>query len=157
MATVCPISTERVDNHAARVSGGVVVLVMTIALLFDLSWLPLLLAVDFVVKAVGKPCYSPTCLGARWALARLRVKPALTDAAPKVFAARMGVVMSVLTSALMVAGTDVAARVFGLMLLGCAFLEGAFGYCLGCQIYTLLVRLSPQRAAPVVVRPPERR
>ena len=157
MSSTCPISTERVDNNAARVSGGRVVLSMSLSLGLWVWWLPLLLGVDFLVKALGTPRFSPSCLFARWALQKLGVKPAPTDAAPKVFAARMGVVMSFVTGGLMLADAPLPARAFGLMLLGCAFLEGAFGYCVGCQIYTLLVRLSPHRPAPIPARVPERR
>ena len=155
MNALCPISTERVDNHAARVSGGIVTLLMGLALLFQLAWLPLLLSVDFLVKAIRKPCYSPSCLLARWMLARLGVKPAPTDAAPKVFAARMGLVMSLCTGGAMLAGFTLVGQVLAAMLVGCAFLEAAFGFCVGCQIYTVLVHFSPQRAA--AVQPPEGR
>jgi hypothetical protein len=156
MTATCPISTERVDNNAARVSGGLVFVTVGLALATWAPWLLLVLAVDFLIKALGRPRYSPSCLLARWGLRRLGVKPAPTDAAPKVFAARMGTVMSFLTAALMLADAPLAARVCALMLMGCAFLEGAFGYCLGCQIYTLLTRLSPRPPTTFIARAPTR-
>ena len=60
----------------------------------------------------------------------LRLSPKPVDAAPQKFAARIGIVFSALSGLLFVAG----------VLVVCATLEAALGYCVGCKVYALLPR-----------------
>jgi hypothetical protein len=62
-----------------------------------------------------------------------------TDKAPKIFAARLGFIMSLTISLLMLLNLNTAVFVVGGMLIFFASLEFALAICMGCIIYTYLV------------------
>ena len=76
------------------------------------------------------------------ALIRPRLKPPteLEDPAPPTFAQGVGFVITGVGLALHLAGVPYALVVAASAAFIAAFLNSVFGYCLGCQIYLLLVR-----------------
>jgi hypothetical protein len=66
-------------------------------------------------------------------------KPVLIDKAPKIFAARIGFILTSLTSLLALVGFPMAASVTGAVLVLFAFLECGLNFCAGCWVYTYVV------------------
>ena len=131
-----------VNDVAARtVATGVVLMALAVAAL-GWGWVLIPLTYGFIARVLTGPTLSP--LGT---FATRVVAPRLPDHAkyvpgpPKRFAQAIGVVFSVTGSVLWLAGATGAARVVIAMLAGAAFLEAAFGFCLGCRIFALLMRL----------------
>jgi Domain of unknown function (DUF4395) len=85
------------------------------------------------------------------ALVRPRLAPPteLEDPAPPTFAQGVGLVVTGLGLLLVLLGVPLALEVAGAAAFVAAFLNAAFGYCLGCQIYLLLVRARLIRSAPL--------
>jgi hypothetical protein len=136
----CPISNERVNERVARLVGA---LVFAAALTY--LWLPsplwlVLLAADFTARSFYRPA-SPFAQLAKPLAERLGA-PLVVDAAPKIFAARIGLAMSLAALALHMAGMVDAARTVLAVMALCAFMEAAFGYCVGCRFHTLWRRVS---------------
>ncbi|WP_201352733.1 DUF4395 domain-containing protein [Hydrogenimonas urashimensis] len=136
----CPISNERVNERVARIVGGLV-FVAALSFMFhpSLPWL-VLLVVDFSARSF----YRPYSLFAQMALpvAKRLGAPQIVDAAPKIFAARIGLAMAATAMALYLAGyLSAAAAIMAIMLI-CAFFEAAFGYCVGCKFYTIYRKLA---------------
>ena len=132
---------DPVNEVSARlVAGGVVVMVVaTIAL--DLRWLVPLIAYGFIARVLTGPTMSPLGqLVTRVVTPRLDVAPRLVPGPPKRFAQGIGVAFSVTATVLVFAGHWDAARIVLGMLAGAAFLESAFGLCLGCKAFALLMR-----------------
>ncbi|WP_457597720.1 DUF4395 domain-containing protein [Hydrogenimonas sp.] len=134
----CPISSERIDERVARAVGWAVFLTASGYLVAPSPlWLVLLL-VDFTARALYRPA-SPFV----WLLRPLALRfgePRIVDAAPKIFAAKIGWTMSLAALALhLEGGQDLARLVVGVMAL-CALLEGAMGYCVGCTLYGYYAR-----------------
>jgi hypothetical protein len=75
-------------------------------------------------------------------LVRPRLKPPteLEDPAPPTFAQGVGFVITAIGLVLNLAGVDYALVVAASAAFIAAFLNSVFAYCLGCQIYLLLVR-----------------
>jgi Domain of unknown function (DUF4395) len=90
------------------------------------------------------------------ALYRVAVRPRLAppteleDPAPPTFAQGVGLVVTGLGLLLFALGVPAALPVAAALAFVAAFLNAVFGYCLGCQIYLLLVRAGVIRksAAP---------
>lgn len=144
----CPISGHQRDGNAVRVVAGFSLLVALIAIAtaYLVGTVPAavivgLLAVDFSIRAFLKPRFSPLGTLARGLVSALGLPKKMVDSAPKIFAARIGVVFTVTATILYAAGLLTAGTVVLGILVVCAFLESVFGFCLGCQIYSLL----PQR------------
>ena len=74
-------------------------------------------------------------------------KPAeLEDAAPPRFAQAVGLGFGVVALIGYAAGADLLGTVATGFALAAAFLNAAFGFCLGCEVYLLLQRARPARA-----------
>lgn len=137
----CPISYKKTDEHVARLV-GLFTLVFIALWVITGSILPLLfLLYDFLVRGFEKPSLSVLAQLSKLILAALKVKPAPINAGPKIFAARIGVLFTVLVLFFSLVGAPVTALVFAGIFAFCAFLESAFGFCVACQIYPILYKL----------------
>ncbi|TDE92575.1 DUF4395 domain-containing protein [Occultella glacieicola] len=83
------------------------------------------------------------------ALIRPRLSPPTEreDPAPPRFAQFVGLIITGVGLVLGLAGVTWAVTVFAAVALVAAFLNAAFGLCLGCQLYLIGRRLVPSRAA----------
>ena len=63
----------------------------------------------------------------------------MIDKAPRIFAARLGFIMSALIGVLFILNLKLASMIFAGMLTFFAGLEFFFAICIGCMIYTYLV------------------
>lgn len=154
---------DPVDERAARtVATGVVVLVV-LTLATRQPWLLAVLAYGFWARVLTGPRLSP--LGQ---LATRVVAPRLPGVArpvpgpPKRFAQAVGVAFSTTALVLWFAAGEHAAALTVVAALGAAaFLESAFGLCLGCKAFGVLMRagLVPASAcascADLTLRHPE--
>jgi len=134
---------ETVDERAARLVAAGVVLMGIGFLLTGWEALLVVLAFGFVARVASGPRFSPLAL-----LVTRVVVPRLPGAAravpgpPKRFAQGIG---ATLTVAAVVAafgfGAFSVARVLVVMLVGAAGLEAGLGFCLGCRIFAVLMKV----------------
>jgi hypothetical protein len=136
---ICPVSTNRVNENAARASAFFVITIAIIGLYLHSPALFAFLAADFALRAFTNGHYSLLKFGSKKIVTILEIKAKPTDAAPKKFAAGLGMAFSITIALLQVSGYYLAANLTGITLLFCALLEGAFGICLGCIVYTLFI------------------
>src|SRR5581483_7452316 len=131
-----------VNEKAARVVAGVVLLTVVVTLVTGAYWLLIPLAYGFWARVLTGPTLSPLGWTAQNLIApRLGPKKPVAGP-PKRFAQGMGAAMATLALIFwLVAGSDTATDVvLGLFVLA-AGLESIFAYCLGCQVFGLLMRL----------------
>jgi hypothetical protein len=131
-----------VNEVAARVTAAGVVLIGAIALALQLPWLSVVLAAGFLLRVLSGPRFSPLALLAtRVVVPRLPWAPRPVAGPPKRFAQLIGLVFSLSAALLFYAfALDTAAyAVLGALVLA-AVLESAFGICLGCRAFALLMR-----------------
>ena len=149
-----------VNEKAARVvAAGVVVMAVT-AIVFELEWLLVVIALGFIARVATGPKLSLLGQFATKVAAPRLGDPKYVPGPPKRFAQAMGVAMSVAAVVLyFVFDAHTAAWVVTGVLAGAAFLESVFALCLGCQIFALLMRagLIPEatcaRCANIWARP----
>ena len=124
-----------VNEKAARVVAGLVVLTALSALLIQAEWLLWLLALGFLLRVLSGPRFSPFGLLATRVVAPRLGPPRLVPGPPKRFAQGLGLAFS-LTAALCV---SVGATTIGWVLVGllvaAAFMESVFAFCVGCAIF----------------------
>jgi hypothetical protein len=130
-----------VNDVAARtVATGVVVMALAAAGL-GWGWILIPLTYGFVARVACGPKFSPLGLIATKVVApKLPQFEKLVPGPPKRFAQAIGVAFTVTASALWLAGAPGAARVVLVFLILAAGLEAAFGFCLGCKVFALLMR-----------------
>jgi len=139
------------DPRGPRFAAAVTSVVLVLVLVFASGWLALAQTVVFGVAALW-PRYSPYGLVYRVAVApRLSPPGELEPAAPVRFAQALGLVFlaaATLGYLLHVPVLGPLCTAFGLF---AAFLNAAFGLCLGCEVYLAFRRLTHR---PVPARVP---
>jgi hypothetical protein len=130
-----------VNEKAARVVAGVVLATVVAILATGAYWLLIPLAYGFWARVLTGPTLSPLGWTAQNVIApRLGPKKPVPGP-PKRFAQGMGAAMATLALILWLAVASATATdvVLGLFIVA-AGLESIFGYCLGCQVFGLLMR-----------------
>jgi hypothetical protein len=136
----------QIDPRGARFAALVTTVVLVVVLITSSPWLLAAQAIVFAVAAVFGMQAAPYGMVYRW-LIRPRLGPPaeLEAAAPPRFAQGVGVVFSVIG----VIGYATGLRPLGMAAaaaaLAAAFLNGAFGLCLGCEMYLIIRRIWPGR------------
>ncbi|MFC9256018.1 DUF4395 domain-containing protein [Amycolatopsis thailandensis] len=137
-----------VDPRGPRFAAILTTIVLAIVLITQ--WWPLL-AAQAVVFAIGafvglKP--APYSLLYRYLVApRLGPATEREDAAPLRFAQAVGFVFAVIGTVGFAAGLPALGFVATAFALFAAFLNAAFNFCLGCEMYLLIKRFSPSPRA----------
>jgi hypothetical protein len=130
-----------VNEKAARVVAGVVLIAVVVILLTGAYWLLIPLAYGFWARVLTGPTLSPLGWTAQNVIApRLGARKPVPGP-PKRFAQGMGATMATLALVFwLVAGSHAATDVvLGLFVIA-AGLESIFAVCLGCQVFGLLMR-----------------
>ena len=130
-----------VNEKAARVVAGVVLVTVLVILATGAYWLLVPLAYGFWARVLTGPTLSPLGWTAQNVIApRLGAKTPVAGP-PKRFAQGMGAWMATVALILwLVVGSHAATDlVLGLFVVA-AGLESIFGYCLGCRAFGLLMR-----------------
>jgi hypothetical protein len=131
-----------VNEYAARTVATGVVLLSVVFLASGSAWLLALLGLGFLARVASGPRFSPLGLLASKVIApRLSAEPKLTPGPPKRFAQAIGFVFSAVALALYFAAGVTAASVVIAMLTVAASLEAFAGFCLGCKVFGLLMRI----------------
>ncbi len=136
---VCPISTERIPEHLPRITALFVISLVLIYLATGYALVLVFLMADFFARGFGYAHYSALSHASRALSNRFGLKSNLIDKAPKIFAARLGLVMIAVALLLALLNLQTAAFAIGAMLIFFAGLECVFNFCVGCYVYSLLV------------------
>jgi Domain of unknown function (DUF4395) len=126
-----------VNEKAARVVAGVVALTGALILATGWYWLLVPLAYGFWARVLTGPTLSP--------LARAAIKvapgdPTYVPGPPKRFAQGMGAAITSAALVLWLTGATTGAAILTGALVAAATLESVFAFCLGCQVFALLMR-----------------
>jgi len=137
----------QLDPRGPRFAATVTTVVLIVVLATGWGWLALLQTVVFAVTAAD-PRRGPYALLYR-SLVLPRLGPATEreDAAPVRFAQLVGFVFLAVASIGYLSGATVLGAVFAAFGLLAAFLNAAFGLCLGCEAYLAARRLTARRTA----------
>jgi Domain of unknown function (DUF4395) len=133
-----------VDPRGQRFAAAVTTVVLAVVLVTESVWLLGLQAVVFAVGALAGVRRSPYALVFARAV-RPRLGPPSHSEAPQPprFAQAVGLVFSVVGLAGFLAGLPVLGLLATGLALAAAFLNAAFGFCLGCEMYLLIRRTVP--------------
>jgi hypothetical protein len=138
--------TERLDPRGVRFAATVTTVVLAVVLLTGSGVLAALQAVVFAIPVVAGMRWSPYGALFRTLLApRLGPPREREDAAPVRFSQAVGLVFAVLAAIGYLGGATALGIVATAFALAAAFLNAAFGFCLGCEMYGLLGRVRAAR------------
>ncbi len=131
-----------VDPRGPRFGAAVTTVVLAAALLTGSAWLLAAQAVVFALGAAGRSPYG--VLYARLVRPRLGPPAELEDTRPLRFAQAVGLAFAAIALAGVAMSTGTVTLVAAAAALAAAFLNAAFGICLGCEVYLLARRATSQ-------------
>ena len=130
-----------VDPRGPRLGAALTTLVLAAALATGWVWLLVLQAVVFALGAAGRSPYG--VLYARLVRPRLGPPAELEDTRPLRFAQAVGLLLTNVALVGLAESSGLVTLVATAFALAAAFLNAAFGVCLGCEAYLLLRRSNP--------------
>jgi hypothetical protein len=145
-STGATLPDMELDPRGQRFAAAVTSLVLVVILATGWGWLALLQTLVFAVTAYA-PRRGPYALLYR-ALVLPRIGPPAErePAAPVRFAQLVGFTFAAVATIGYLSGVTALGVVFAAFALLAAFLNAAFGLCLGCEAYLALRRLRPAQA-----------
>jgi hypothetical protein len=133
-----------IDPRGPRFSAIITTLVLAVVLVTQSGWLLAVQAVVFAIGALAGLRYAPYGVIYRQLIRPRLGPPAYMEAeAPPRFAQGVGVVFAAGGVAGFAAGSVIVGVVFTALALMAAFLNAAFNFCLGCQVYLFIKRIRP--------------
>ena len=140
------MSLENIDARGPRFSALLTTIVLAIALATNSELLLALQAVVFAIGAIKGPQATPyAAIFRKFVKPRLKSEAKFEDVRPPQFAQRVGLGLA-LVGLFGAVAAPVLFQVAVAFALAAAFLNAAFDFCLGCQIYLLFARLRAKQA-----------
>ena len=131
-----------IDVRGPRFSATLTVIVLAIALATQNVWVLALQALVFAIGAIRGPQFTPYAfIFKRIVKPRLRGEVVTEDSRPPQFAQTVGFIFALVGLLGAAIGSSL---VFGIAVgfaLAAAFLNSVFNYCLGCEMYLLVLRI----------------
>ena len=132
----------QIDARGPRFSAAITTAVLAIALVTSNIWVISFQAVVFAIGAIRGPQFTPYAfIYKKLIKPRLKSEVTFEDVRPPQFAQSVGLgfaLVAVIASVVGAGGVFTVAVGFAL---AAAFLNAAFNFCLGCQMYLLILRL----------------
>ena len=131
-----------IDARGPRFGAVITTTVLAIALVTINEWVLLAQALVFAIGAIRGPQFTPYGL-----IFKNFIKPRLSkeapteDVRPPKFAQSVGFIFALVGLVGAFSGAEIVFTVAVGFALGAAFLNAAFNYCLGCEMYLLGLRL----------------
>ncbi len=131
-----------IDARGPRFSAALTTVVLAIALVTGSIWVAAFQAVVFAIGALKGPQFTPYAFIYRsFIKPRLKSPLRIEDVRPPKFAQAIGLAFALVAVIGAVAGSSAVFSIAIGAALAAAFLNAAFDFCLGCQVYLLLARL----------------
>ncbi|KPL14872.1 MAG: hypothetical protein AMS23_05520 [Bacteroides sp. SM1_62] len=140
MVEVCPVNERQINENVTRLNALVTFIVVTVFIFTPYKWILFFLPLDFALRAWFQGRFSPIGRMNNYLVRSLNLGESLINEGPKLFAARIGLILSAGAVISFFAGLTVIAYVLGGFLVFFSFLEAVFGFCMACKIYPFIYR-----------------
>ena len=137
-----------IDARGPRFSAAITTAVLATALATNSLWVVITQAIVFAIGAFRGPQFTPYAVIFK-SIVKPRLKSAVIteDVRPPQFAQSVGLLFALTAIAGSVLGIPVIFTIAISFALAAAFLNAAFNYCLGCEMYVVLLRLRKPQAS----------
>ncbi len=140
MVEVCPVNERQINENVTRLNALVTFIVVSVFIFTPYKWILFFLPLDFALRAWFQGRFSPIGRMNNYLVRSLNLGESLINEGPKLFAARIGLILSAGSVISFFAGLTFIAYVLGGILVFFSFLEAAFGFCMACKIYPFVYR-----------------
>lgn len=130
-----------IDARGPRFSAAITVVVLSAALVTQSLFLIALQFAVFLIGATKGPQFTPyAAIFKNWIKPRLKGEFVPEDVRPPQFAQAVGLIFAAVALVGLFTGATELFTIATGFALAAAFLNAAFNYCLGCEVYLLLLR-----------------
>ena len=134
-------STVLIDARGPRFGAAITTVVLAAALATGNVWLIVVQALVFAIGAFKGPQFTPYAFVYKTIVKpRLKGEVPTEEVNPPQFAQKVGLLFALMAIVGAATGLDLVFTIAVAGALGAAFLNVAFNFCLGCEIYLLLLR-----------------
>jgi len=141
MTQVLNSQTTIIDARGPRFGAVITTAVLATALATNNVWVIVAQAIVFAIGAFKGPQFTPYAfIYKKFVKPRLKGEVPAEDVRPPQFAQSVGLLFALVAVGGVLAGVNAIFSVAVAFALGAAFLNAAFNFCLGCEIYLLLLR-----------------
>jgi hypothetical protein len=130
-----------IDSRGPRWSAGITTIVLATALVTSSLWVIAYQAVVFAIGAIRGPQFTPNAVIFKKLIRpRLKSEATFEDVRPPQFAQAVGLGFALVAVIASVVGAGAVFTIAVGFALAAAFLNAAFNFCLGCEMYLLILR-----------------
>jgi hypothetical protein len=134
-------STTIIDARGPRFGAVITSIVLATALATNNVWVIVAQAIVFAIGAIKGPQFTPYAfIYKTFVKPRLKGETPAEDVRPPQFAQSVGLLFALAAIGGVLFGVNAVFTVAVAFALGAAFLNAAFNFCLGCEVYLLLLR-----------------
>jgi len=134
-------STTIIDARGPRFGAVITSLVLATALATNNVWVIVAQAIVFAIGAIKGPQFTPYAfIYKTFVKPRLKGETPAEDVRPPQFAQSVGLLFALAAIGGALFGVNAIFTIAVAFALGAAFLNAAFNFCLGCEVYLLLLR-----------------
>jgi hypothetical protein len=134
-------NTSIIDARGPRFGAVITTVVLATALATNNVWVIVVQAIVFAIGAIKGPQFTPYAfIYKTFVKPRLKGETPAEDVRPPQFAQSVGLLFALTAISGVLAGVNAIFTIAVAFALAAAFLNAAFNFCLGCEIYLLLLR-----------------
>ncbi len=142
MIKICPVSFKQINGNLSRLNAAFTA-IMSVFFVFTLSPVFLfVLATDFMLRNLFEGRFNPIVRFNSYIIHAIHLPGHMINAGPKIFAARVGLSLSLLGTILFYTGnTGFSILVVGVLAIF-SFMEAVFNFCVACKLYPYVLPLN---------------
>jgi hypothetical protein len=134
-------NTTIIDARGPRFGAVITTIVLATALATNNVWIIVAQGIVFAIGAIKGPQFTPYAfIYKTFVKPRLKSETPAEDVRPPQFAQTVGLLFALAAIGGVIFGVNAIFTVAVAFALGAAFLNAAFNFCLGCEVYLLLLR-----------------
>ena len=137
---VCPVSDKRIDENIPRITAGFVISLLLLYVLSKEILIPAFLVLEFLLRSCKNEKYSLLAVTSKKVNEKFFGKGKLINMAPKIFAARLGLILLSAIVLFHLTGLTFTATTLSIALIILASLECVFNTCVGCYVFAWFVK-----------------
>jgi hypothetical protein len=134
----CPVSDKKVNSFTIRLNAGLTSVLLILFLLSNFIIPVILLTIDFMLRAFNGGRFSLLNIISNFITRKFKLSGQFVNAGPKIFAARVGILLSIAILILSIFQFQLLAIAIALIFLVFALLESIAGVCVACKIYPFI-------------------
>ncbi len=136
---ICPVSDQQVNESVTRMNALLVIVLLGLTFVIHPLLPCLFLCVEYFVRAFTSFPASPLTRISAFLAKNTGLPGKMVDKAPKIFAARLGLLFVGMITLFHLLKLKTAATIVTALLMTLAGLESLLGLCMGCLVYTWVV------------------